>query len=152
MVRTYSDVTEWERTQQALLVAREAAEAASRARTQFLAMMSHEIRTPLNGILGVAELLDDTGLNPEQASYARTIRESGCHLLALLNDVLDFSKIDTGTLELECAPFAPRAVLEAVRAMVARQAREQGLRLNLEPRPRCRPGCSATPSGCARCC
>ncbi len=131
-VRTYSDVTEWERTQQALHLAREAAEAASHARTRFLAVMSHEIRTPLNGILGVADLLGDTGLTPEQEVYASTIRESGRHLLELLNDVLDFSKIDSGALELECAPFAPRAVLETVRAMVARQAEEQGLRLRID--------------------
>lgn len=134
-VRTYSDVTEWERTQRALQVAREAAEAASSARTRFLAVMSHEIRTPLNGILGVAELLGDTGLTPEQDVYARTIRESGRHLLALLNDVLDFSKIDSGVLELENAPFAPRAVLDTVRAIVAPQAEEQGLRLRVAVAP-----------------
>jgi signal transduction histidine kinase/DNA-binding NarL/FixJ family response regulator len=134
-VRTISDVTEWERTRQALQVAREAAEAASRARSQFLAVMSHEIRTPLNGILGFAELLGDTGLSAEQENYARTIRDLGGHLLALLNDVLDFSKIDSGTLELECAPFAPRAVLEMVRAMVARQAAGQGLVLRIEAAP-----------------
>ncbi len=135
MVRTFSDVTEWEHTQQALQHAREAAEAATRARSQFLAVMSHEIRTPLNGILGIAELLDDTGLTAEQERYARTIRESGGHLLAMLNDVLDFSKIENGTVELECAPFAPRGVLEMVRAMLAQQATEQGLRLRIEAAP-----------------
>ncbi len=134
-VRTYSDVTEWEHSQQALQIAREAAEAASRARTQFLAVMSHEIRTPLNGILGVADLLGDTGLNPEQDGYARTIRECGRHLLALLNDVLDFSKIDSGALEIECAPFMPREVLDTVRTMVAPQAEERGLQLRLEATP-----------------
>ena len=132
VVRTISDVTEWDRTQQALRVAREAAEAASRARSQFLAVMSHEIRTPLNGILGFAELLGGTGLTPEQDIYTGTIRESGRHLLALLSDVLDFSKIDSGALELEYAPFAPRAVLETVRGMVAYQAAEQGLLLRIE--------------------
>ncbi len=94
--------------------------------------MSHEIRTPLNGILGVADLLGDTGLTAEQEAFARTIRESGRHLLALLNDVLDFSKIDSGALELECAPFAPRIVLETVQAMMVRQAEEKGLRLRAE--------------------
>jgi signal transduction histidine kinase/CheY-like chemotaxis protein len=131
-VRTVSDVTEWERTQQALQVAREAAEAASRARSQFLAVMSHEIRTPLNAILGLADLLGDTGLSLEQEGYVHTVQESGRHLLDLLNDVLDFSKIDSGAIELECAPFAPRAVLETVRAMVAPRAEEQGLRLSIE--------------------
>jgi signal transduction histidine kinase/HPt (histidine-containing phosphotransfer) domain-containing protein len=134
-VSTFSDVTEWERTQRALQVAREAAEAASRARSQFLAVMSHEIRTPLNAILGLADLLGDTGLSPEQEGYLHTIQESGCHLLDLLNDVLDFSKIDSGAIELECAPFAPRAVLETVRAMVAPRAEEQGLRLAIEASP-----------------
>jgi CheY-like chemotaxis protein/nitrogen-specific signal transduction histidine kinase len=134
-VRTFSDVTEWERTQQALQVAREAAEAASRARSQFLAVMSHEIRTPLNAILGLADLLGDTGLSLEQEGYVHTVQESGRHLLDLLNDVLDFSKIDSGAIELECAPFAPRAVLETVRAMVAPRAEEQGLRLTIAAAP-----------------
>jgi len=135
VVRTFSDVTEWEHTQQALRVAREAAEAASQARSQFLAVMSHEIRTPLNGILGLADLLGDTSLTPEQADDVHIIQESGRHLLDLLNDVLDFSKIDSGRLELESAPFAPRAVLETVRAMVATTAEEQGLRLIVEATP-----------------
>jgi signal transduction histidine kinase/HPt (histidine-containing phosphotransfer) domain-containing protein/ActR/RegA family two-component response regulator len=134
-VSTFSDVTEWERTQGALQVAREAAEAASRARSQFLAVMSHEIRTPLNAILGLADLLGDTGLSLEQEGYVHTVQESGRHLLDLLNDVLDFSKIDSGAIELECAPFAPRAVLETVRAMVAPRAEEQGLRLSIEATP-----------------
>jgi signal transduction histidine kinase/CheY-like chemotaxis protein/HPt (histidine-containing phosphotransfer) domain-containing protein len=135
LVRTFSDVTDWERTQQALQIAREAAEAANCARTQFLAMMSHEIRTPLNGILGVAELLGDTGLAPEQEGYARTIRDCGRHLLHVLNDVLDFSMIDSGALDLDCAPFAPRSVLDTVRAMVAGHAEERGVRLLVEASP-----------------
>ena len=134
-VRTVDDVTEWKRAQAALRAARDAAEAASGARAQFLAVMSHEIRTPLNGILGMADLLQDTGLNPEQAGYASTIVESGRHLLDLLNDVLDFCKIDSGELELDLALFEPRAVLDSVRAMAAPKAEAKGLRLRVEAAP-----------------
>lgn len=129
VVRTFTDVTDQERAQRALEAARAAAEAASRARTQFLAVMSHEIRTPLNGILGMADLLCDSGLAGEQREHARTIRDSGGHLLALLNDVLDFAKIDSGALELDVEPFSPREVLDLIQTLLQGQANERGLLL-----------------------
>jgi CheY-like chemotaxis protein len=81
------------------------AEASSRTKSEFLAMMSHELRTPLNGVLGFAELLADSQLDPEQALYTQTIIASGDHLLAVVNDILDFSSIEKGTLAIEGAPF-----------------------------------------------
>lgn len=128
-VRAFRDVTDWETAQAALVAARDAAEAASRARAQFLAVMSHEIRTPLNGILGVAELLADIAHEPEQARFVAVIRQSGQHLLDLLNDILDFSKIDQQGIELESLPFDPAQVLRGAVEMVGPRAAEQGLAL-----------------------
>ncbi len=139
-VHTFRDVTDWEEAQAALVAARDAAEAAVRARAQFLAVMSHEIRTPLNGILGIAELLQDSANDPEQARFVAVIRQSGQHLLDLLNDILDFSKIDQHAIELESLPFDPAQVLRDALALVAPRAAEQGLSLdcaiapNLPPR------------------
>ncbi len=128
-VRTFRDITDWEEAQAALVAARDAAEAAVRARAQFLAVMSHEIRTPLNGILGIAELLQDSAHDPEQARFVAVIRQSGQHLLDLLNDILDFSKIDQHAIELESLPFDPAQVLHDAMALVEPRAAEQGLAL-----------------------
>ncbi len=134
-VRAFRDVTDWENAQAALVAARDAAEAASRARAQFLAVMSHEIRTPLNGILGVAELLADIAHEPEQARFVAVIRQSGQHLLDLLNDILDFSKIDQQGIELESLPFDPAQMLRGAVEMVAPRAAEQGLALECQLDP-----------------
>ncbi len=134
-VRAFRDVTDWENAQAALVAARDAAEAASRARAQFLAVMSHEIRTPLNGILGVAELLADIAHEPEQARFVAVIRQSGQHLLDLLNDILDFSKIDQQGIELESLPFDPAQMLRGAVEMVAPRAAEQGLDIECQLDP-----------------
>lgn len=101
----YTDVTERMRAQQQLIDARDQAKAASRAKGEFLAMMSHEIRTPMNGIIGMAQMLEMTALEGEQAEYVRTIRASGEALLAIINDILDYSKIEARKLKLEDTDF-----------------------------------------------
>jgi PAS domain S-box-containing protein len=123
------DVTERMRTTLALVRARDEAEAATRAKSAFLATMSHEIRTPLNAVIGMAGLLLDTPMSIEQRRYAETIRTSGDMLLAVINDILDFSKIEAGNMELEHQPFNPRACVEEVIDLLAPRAAEKGLRL-----------------------
>ncbi|MYM71956.1 response regulator [Duganella sp. FT134W] len=122
-------------SESSLIAARDLAEAASRAKSEFVANMSHEIRTPLNAVLGMAHLLGNTTLSGEQHKYVEMIRSSGHSLLSILNDVLDFSKIEAGRMELAPAPFHLSAMLEAVAAIMTVNAGEKDLELAIGVEP-----------------
>src|SRR6267378_4107243 len=120
------DVTPHKRSEEALRLAREAAD---HAKSSFLARMSHEIRTPMNGVLGMTELLLETGLTTIQRKYAETVQRSGQNLLGIINDLLDFSKIEAGKLELENVDMDLRRTVEDVVDLLAERAHVKGLEL-----------------------
>jgi len=126
------DITEIKGQQAALEAARAGAEAASRAKSAFLANMSHEIRTPMNGVVGMAELLCDTELTEEQRIFADTIRSSGEALLVIINDILDYSKIEADKLTLHPEPFDLERMIHEVAMLLQPRAQERGLALQVD--------------------
>ncbi|WP_347263746.1 PAS domain-containing hybrid sensor histidine kinase/response regulator [Nitrobacter sp.] len=123
------DVTERTETERALGEARDHADAASQAKSRFLAMTSHEFRTPLNGIIGMSGLLLETSLTPEQTTYVKAVKASGDALLSLIEDLLDHSRIEAGKIDLECRPFVLSDLIEDITELLAPRAQARQLEI-----------------------
>ncbi|NRR32507.1 response regulator [Oxalobacteraceae bacterium] len=131
----FEDVSADRETEQALRLAKEEAEAASQVKSSFLANMSHEIRTPMNAILGMSHLALQSELSPRQHDYVSKIQRAGQHLLGIINDILDYSKIESGKMAAEQIDFDLDSVLDNVLGLSTEQARQQGLELHLDVEP-----------------
>ena len=137
LIGALQDVTAARESAEKLRIAAQAAGAANVAKGEFLANMSHELRTPLNGVLGMAGLLLDSGLDPEQREHAEIVRSSGAVLLALVNNILDLSKLEAGEVALEKADFELRAIVDETVDAVAVDAGTKGLELLVDIDPAC---------------
>ncbi len=125
----FVDISERKEYEQALETARDMAESAARAKGAFLAMMSHEIRTPMNGVLGMLQLMEGTGLSREQNEYIRTAAESSEVLMTLIDDILDFSKVEVGKLKLESIDFDLHFVIESTVELLSEKAHRKGVEM-----------------------
>jgi PAS domain S-box-containing protein len=135
MIGTNWDITDQISTREALKIALRRAEASAAAKSEFLGVMSHELRTPLNGVLGFAEILADTPLNEEQKDCVRTIASSGEHLLAIVNDILDFSSIEHGTPAIHAAPLTIAELIESSEVAIRLGAAAKGIGFRCEVAP-----------------
>ena len=129
------DITRRKQRDDELRAAKDAAEAATQAKSSFLAMMSHEIRTPMNGVMSMAEMLEQTRLSQDQRSMSQVIRGSARALLTIINDILDFSKIEAGKLDIEAVEFSLLDVVEGAGELIAGRADEKGLDLAVDLDP-----------------